>query len=44
MKWDCPKGKSDLRDVKPSVVGITVGSNLFNGGDIFLETIESQGR
>ena len=30
MKRDYPKGKKDLRDENPSVVGVAEGSNLFN--------------
>jgi len=41
MKRDCPKRKNDLRDVKPSVVEVTEGSNQFDGVDAFLPTTES---
>ena len=43
MKRDRPKRKEDLRDEKPSVVGVTESSNLFNGGDVFLATTKSLG-
>jgi len=42
MKRDCPKRKKNLRDEKPSV-RIVEGSNIFNGGDIFLVTAERPG-
>jgi len=41
MKRDCPKRKKDLRDEKPSVVGVAEGSNLFDGGEVFQATSES---
>jgi len=33
-----------LRDEKRSVVGVAEGSNLFDGGDVFLATTEGQGK
>jgi len=44
MKWNCPKRKKDLRDEKPSVVGVAKGSHLGGGGDVFLATAESLGK
>ena len=41
IKRDYPKRKKDLRDEKPSVVGVAEGSNLFDGGDVFLATSKS---
>ena len=41
MKRNCPKGKKDLKDEKPSIVGVVEDSNLFNGGSIFLAGSES---
>ena len=41
MKRYCLKRKKDLRDEKPSIVGAVKGSNLFEGGGIFLATSES---
>jgi len=41
MKKDCLKRKKDLRDEKPSVVGVAEGSSLFDGGDVFLTTARS---
>ena len=43
MKRDYPKRKKDLRDKKPPVVGVTEGSYLGGGGDIFLVTAERPG-
>ena len=40
MNRDCLKRK-DLRDEKPLLVGVTKGSNLFNGGNVFLATSKS---
>ena len=44
MKKNCPKRKKDLRDEKPSVVGVVEGSHLGDGGDVFLATAESPGK
>ena len=44
MKWNCPKRKKDLRDEKPSVVGVAGGSHLGDRGDVFLATAESSGK
>ena len=44
MKRNCLKRKKDLRDEKPSVVGVAEGSHLSDGGDIFLVTAESSGK
>jgi len=44
MKRNCPKKKKDLRDEKPSVVGVTEDSHLADGGDVFLATTESLGK
>ena len=44
MKKDCPTWKKDLRDEKPSVLRVTKGSSLFDGGDIFLVTAKSPGK
>jgi len=41
MKRDCPMRKKDLRDEKPSVMGIAEGSNLFNRTNIFMATTKS---
>ena len=41
MKRNCPKRKKDLRDEKPSVVGVQEGSDLGDGGDLVLATSES---
>ena len=41
MKRNCPKGKKNLKDEKPSIVGVIEGSNLFNGGSIFFAGFES---
>ena len=41
IKMDYPKRKKDLRDEKPLIVGVAEGSNLFDGGDLFLATSES---
>jgi len=44
MKRDCLTRKKDLRDDKPSVVGVAKGSNLFNRGGMFLAIAESLGK
>ena len=44
MKRNYPKRKNDLRDKKPSVVGVAEGSHLGDGGDVFLVTAESPGK
>jgi len=44
MKRNYPKRKKNLRDEKPLVVGVTKGSHLDHGGDVFLATAESQGK
>ena len=41
MKRNCPKKKKDLRDEKPSVVGVAEDSHLADGGDVLLATTES---
>ena len=41
MKKNCLKRKKDLRDQKPSVVGLAEGSHQGDGGDVFLATAES---
>jgi len=40
-KRNCSKRKKDLRDEKPSVVGVQEGSDLGDGGDLVLATSES---
>jgi len=44
MKSNWSKGKGDLRDEKPSIVGLTEGSHQGDGGDVFLATAESPGK
>ena len=44
MKRNCPKRKKDLRDTKPSVVGVAKGPHLGDEGDVFLATVKSQRR
>jgi len=39
MKKDCPKRKKDLRDEKPSIVGVAEGSRLFDASDVFLAIV-----
>ena len=44
MKRNSPKRMKDPRDEKPSVVGVTEGSHLGDGGDVFLATAKSLGK
>ena len=44
MKRNCPKRKNDLRDEKPSVVGVVEGSHRGDGANVFLATAESSGK
>jgi len=41
MKRNCPNRKKDLRDEKPSVVGVAEVLHLGDGDDVFLATTES---
>jgi len=44
MKRNFLKRNKDLRYAKPLVVGVTEGSHLGYGGDVFLATAESLGK
>ena len=44
MKRNCPKRKKDLRDEKPSIIGVAEGSHLGDGGDVFVATTKSPGK
>jgi len=44
MKRNCPKRKKDLRDTKPSIVGVPESSHPGDVGDAFLATTESPGK
>jgi len=41
MKKNCLKREKDLRDKKPSVVGLAEGSYQGDGSDVFIATAES---